>query len=91
VQVVEGKHEWLPGGEHAEQLAHGMVGAMALVRQRWCRRDRPGRRQDPRELELVERRERGRRQPAHIVVQRIDEDQNGSSTSSSDALPVSTR
>ena len=68
VQVVEHQHQRLAGGEDAEQVADGLVRAVALVGH--AARTRV---QDAVEL-AVERLEHGGREAAHVLVERVDED-----------------
>ena len=82
VQVVEHEHERLPRRELLEQRAHGAVAAVALVleRQPASARERRQRGEDVRELAadvVVEVGESARPEPAHVLVERVDEDGEG--------------
>ena len=69
VQVVEHQHERLPGRQDHEQVADRLVRAVALVgedrRALWVR---------TRSSSSPERLQHGGRQPAHVLVERVDED-----------------
>jgi hypothetical protein len=79
VEIVEDEDEWPRPGEVLDQRAHRTVAAIALVLDRHvvCARQRRQRREDVRELRahvLVQPVECGRIEPAHVLVEGIDED-----------------
>jgi hypothetical protein len=79
VEIVENEDERPEPGEVLEQGAHRPVAAVALVLDRdvVAAREREERGEDVRELRahvLVETLERGRVEPADVLVERVDED-----------------